>query len=625
MFRRLSLHLISITEDIEAGLTASVELGTYFQEQVDQRRSTMTDDVIGDLVAAEIDGEKLTDEAIISFLRLLLPAGLETTYRSSGNLLQLLLTHPDQLEAVQQDRDLIPAAIEEGIRYETPLVLVARNTTRDVEMHGMTIPEGAQVNVCMGSANRDEKRWAEPRRVRHPPAAARAHLIRRRHPQLPRHAPGPGGNEGDAEQPLRSRDRPAAGGRRRHQDRRHAVPLAQAPARDVPARRMKSRAAILHDMGQQWSVEDFELDPPRPARCSSRWPPPGCAIPMNTSATATCPCSNEVMEAFGLPSMFPMIGGHEGVGRGARDRRWRHRVRAGRPRRDVVRRGLRPVPMVQLRHGVHLRHGRAGDDSRYADGRHLPPSHRRRPQSRPPVEGRRVLETHCRFARIRSSRSIRTCRCCRWRCCRAAIPTGYGSAENRAKVRDRRHRRRHRCRAESAPAADPGRTHQRRRADHRRGSGGVQAEVGAGLRCHTQRLDHRRGRRPGARSDPRSDGGQRRRLPVADPGRRRSGGTEPDPQGRHLCVDGNDRAARRIPSRSTCRSSSCGTRAWSAPCWDRAIRGSTSHGSPGCTRPATAARRDDHPAIPARRHQRAATGINSTARSSAASSISRSR
>jgi cytochrome P450 len=162
MFRRLSLQLISITEDIEAGLTASVELGTYFQDQVDQRRTQMTNDIIGDLVAAEIDGEKLTDEAIISFLRLLLPAGLETTYRSSGNLLQLLLTHPDQLEALQRDRDLIPAAIEEGIRYETPLVLVARNTTRDVEMHGVTIPEGAQVNVCMGSANRDESRWDNP-------------------------------------------------------------------------------------------------------------------------------------------------------------------------------------------------------------------------------------------------------------------------------------------------------------------------------------------------------------------------------------------------------------------------------------------------------------------------------
>jgi cytochrome P450 len=162
MFRRLSLELISITEDIEAGLNASVELGTYFQDQVDQRRSKITRDVIGDLVAAEVDGEKLTDEAIISFLRLLLPAGLETTYRSSGNLLQLLLTHPEQLKDVQQNRDLIPAAIEEGIRYETPLVLVARNTTRDVEMHGKTIPKGAQINLCMGSANRDDKRWEDP-------------------------------------------------------------------------------------------------------------------------------------------------------------------------------------------------------------------------------------------------------------------------------------------------------------------------------------------------------------------------------------------------------------------------------------------------------------------------------
>ncbi|MDT5340149.1 MAG: hypothetical protein QOD90_5654 [Mycobacterium sp.] len=162
MFRRLSLDLISIMDDLEAGFNASVELGTYFQEQVDQRRSKMTDDVIGDLVAAEIDGEKLTDEAIISFLRLLLPAGLETTYRSSGNLLYLLLTHPEQLEAVQRDRDLIPAAIEEGIRYETPLVLVARNTTRDVEMHGVTIPKGAAITLCMGAANRDEKRWTDP-------------------------------------------------------------------------------------------------------------------------------------------------------------------------------------------------------------------------------------------------------------------------------------------------------------------------------------------------------------------------------------------------------------------------------------------------------------------------------
>ena len=159
LFRRLSFDLISIYIDIEAGLNASVALQAYFQEKVDQRRTKMTNDIIGDLVGAEIDGEKLTDEAIISFLRLLLPAGLETTFRSSSNLLYLLLTHPEQLEVVQRDRDLIPAAIEEGIRYETPLVSVPRTTTSEVEINGVPIGKGAQVNLCMGSADRDETRW----------------------------------------------------------------------------------------------------------------------------------------------------------------------------------------------------------------------------------------------------------------------------------------------------------------------------------------------------------------------------------------------------------------------------------------------------------------------------------
>lgn len=164
MFRKLSFDLISIPVDIEAGLKASIELHDYFLDQVEQRHRKITNDIIGDLVSAEIDGEKLTDEAIIAFLRLLLLAGLETTYRSSGNLLYLLLTHADQLAMVYQDRTLIPAAFEEGLRYETPLTTVVRTTTRDVEIGGKTIPKGAQVDLCMGSANRDESRWVNPNR-----------------------------------------------------------------------------------------------------------------------------------------------------------------------------------------------------------------------------------------------------------------------------------------------------------------------------------------------------------------------------------------------------------------------------------------------------------------------------
>ncbi|MBV9350377.1 MAG: cytochrome P450 [Mycobacterium sp.] len=161
LFRRLSLDLISIPTDIMAGLNAAAELHDYFLDQVEQRRRKLTDDIIGDLVAAEIGGEKLTDEAIIAFLRLLLPAGVETTYRSSGNLLYLLLTHPDQLAMVYRDRSLIPTAIEEGLRFETPLTMVMRTTTEEVDIGGKAIPPDAQVDLCMGSANRDESRWPD--------------------------------------------------------------------------------------------------------------------------------------------------------------------------------------------------------------------------------------------------------------------------------------------------------------------------------------------------------------------------------------------------------------------------------------------------------------------------------
>ncbi|WKG05455.1 cytochrome P450 [Mycolicibacterium sp. HK-90] len=161
-FRQRAVELISYTVKYKRAFEASAALKDYFLDQIELRRSTPTEDIIGDLVTAEIDGEKLTDEAIYSFLRLLLPAGLETTYRSSGNLLYLLLTHPDQLAAVQADHELIGQAIEEGLRYETPLTTVQRSTTQDTELDGVALPAGAVIDVCIGSANRDENRWERP-------------------------------------------------------------------------------------------------------------------------------------------------------------------------------------------------------------------------------------------------------------------------------------------------------------------------------------------------------------------------------------------------------------------------------------------------------------------------------
>jgi cytochrome P450 len=158
-FRTRAVALISYHVKYKRAFEASAELKDYFIKQIDLRRSAPTEDIIGDLVSAEIDGEKLTDEAIYSFLRLLLPAGLETTYRSSSNLLYLLLTHPDQFTAMQNDRDLIGPAIEEGLRFETPLTTVQRSATEATELDGVEIPQGAVIDVCIGSANRDESRW----------------------------------------------------------------------------------------------------------------------------------------------------------------------------------------------------------------------------------------------------------------------------------------------------------------------------------------------------------------------------------------------------------------------------------------------------------------------------------
>ncbi len=115
--------------------------------------------MISVLAQAELDGERLDDAQICSFLRLLLPAGAETTYRSSSNLLFGLLTHPDQLAALVTDRSLMNQAIEEGLRWEPPLLGIMRTATRDTVVEGMTVPAGSIVSVNIGSANHDERYW----------------------------------------------------------------------------------------------------------------------------------------------------------------------------------------------------------------------------------------------------------------------------------------------------------------------------------------------------------------------------------------------------------------------------------------------------------------------------------
>jgi cytochrome P450 len=163
-FQRWAVEITSVAANWDRGVAASDALRDYFAGFVEERRARPTDDLISDLLAVEVDGRALDDEEIFSFLRLLLPAGVETTYRASGNLLYGLLTNPDQLEAVRADRSLLPTAFEETIRWEPPVTVILRRATVATELAGVAVEEGADIGLLLGAANRDERKYEEPDR-----------------------------------------------------------------------------------------------------------------------------------------------------------------------------------------------------------------------------------------------------------------------------------------------------------------------------------------------------------------------------------------------------------------------------------------------------------------------------
>jgi cytochrome P450 len=164
IFHRKAIELISIVTDVELAMAASQWLYDYFAGIIALRREEPRDDVISMLVVAELDGERLSDDEMIGFLRQLLPAGAETTYRGVSNMLFGLLTNPDQLAAVQADRSLIPKAVEEALRWEAPLTEVSRLATRDIEVEGTLVEKDGYVRANIGSANHDPSRWDDPDR-----------------------------------------------------------------------------------------------------------------------------------------------------------------------------------------------------------------------------------------------------------------------------------------------------------------------------------------------------------------------------------------------------------------------------------------------------------------------------
>jgi cytochrome P450 len=163
-FQRWAFELTSVAANWERGVAASAALRDYFADVMAERRASPGDDLISDLVRADVEGERLSDEEIFSFLRLLLPAGVETTYRASGSLLFALLDDRSQFDALYGDRALYPQAFEEVLRWEPPVTVILRRAARDTELAGVKIAEGADIALMIGAANRDERKYRDPDR-----------------------------------------------------------------------------------------------------------------------------------------------------------------------------------------------------------------------------------------------------------------------------------------------------------------------------------------------------------------------------------------------------------------------------------------------------------------------------
>jgi cytochrome P450 len=163
----LALDIATVTPAIvEAGNAAAVGLTDYFHDLVrERRRAPREGDLLSGLIAAEEQGDRLTEDELLATCVLLFFAGHETTVNLIGNGVLALLQHPDECSRLRDDPGLIASAIEELLRFDGPVQRTGRVLTQDVSLGGKTLPAGARVVAVIGSANRDPARFPDPDRL----------------------------------------------------------------------------------------------------------------------------------------------------------------------------------------------------------------------------------------------------------------------------------------------------------------------------------------------------------------------------------------------------------------------------------------------------------------------------
>ncbi|MFL2993692.1 MAG: cytochrome P450 [Acidimicrobiales bacterium] len=145
-----------------AGLRTHDELKAFLMPLIQERKMNPGEDLISKIVHAEIDGERMSDIDIKSYISFLLVAGSESTDLQMANMWMRLLENPEQLKAVREDRSLIRTAFAEALRHTPAVLMIMREASEDVEFHGVTIPAGATVTLMLAAANRDPRKFSAP-------------------------------------------------------------------------------------------------------------------------------------------------------------------------------------------------------------------------------------------------------------------------------------------------------------------------------------------------------------------------------------------------------------------------------------------------------------------------------
>jgi cytochrome P450 len=150
-------------EEAESALrdftAVTAEMSAYLGDMIHQRRQAPQDDLLTRLIEAEVDGERLSPQEILGFFQLLVVGGQETTTNLINNAVLCLLEHPDQLARLRKAPELLPTAVEEVLRYRSPLQWMMRTPRRDIKVCGEEIPAGKLVLPVIGSANRDPRHF----------------------------------------------------------------------------------------------------------------------------------------------------------------------------------------------------------------------------------------------------------------------------------------------------------------------------------------------------------------------------------------------------------------------------------------------------------------------------------